>query len=219
MNIGSDNTEVSPMGTTVPERSKLVSLVDFANETEQDESELPLTVLNIPEKEPAYVSLFTKDGAEVTAHYLSGTDTWERGFVHCLGADCPACAAEIKPSRYLLLPIVDLVDATIKVLRVPAKKGVGTLKTELLKVLELPNCGEIVTKITRKQYNYTVDAVRENALNPDVTAAIKRFIEQLEAGVVDLTSVVTRMSASEMLEHEGIAKRLELEGRRPSPAS
>jgi hypothetical protein len=200
--------------TTVQDRPKLVSLLDFGNETEQDKVPPPLTVLGTREEEPVYVSLFTTQGVEVTAHRLDGTD-----FVHCLGKDCPACAAQLKPGLYLLLPLVDLVDATIKILRVPTKKGAGTLKTEILKVLQLPNCGEIVTKISRKKFHYTVDAVREDALNPDVTAAIKRFVEQLEAGLVDITSVVTRMSASEMLQHEGIAKRLELEGRRPSAAS
>jgi hypothetical protein len=85
-----------------------------------------------------------------------------------------------------------------------------------LKVLSLENRAEIVTKITRtKKYQYVVHAHRQDALNPDVAAAVGRFVEQLNAGVADLRSVVTSMPASEMVEHKLVAKRLELEGRGP----
>jgi hypothetical protein len=46
-----------------------------------------------------------------------------------------------------------------------------------------------------------------------VMAAIKRFADQLKANSIDLRSVVTRLPAAEIGQHERIAKRLSLEGR------
>jgi hypothetical protein len=46
-----------------------------------------------------------------------------------------------------------------------------------------------------------------------VAAAIKRFVDQLNAKIIDLRSAVTRLPESEIAQHERIAKRLALEGR------
>jgi hypothetical protein len=191
----------------------LVSLTDWAATTDQDDAPSSLSVLKVS-GEPVYVSFFTDQGADVTAHYLERTETWAGGYVYCLGAGCPACAAHIDRKRFVLLPVADLTDARIKVLRVPSEKGPGKLLTEMLKVLGLPNRAEIVTKISRtSNYQYIVDAHRQDALSPDVMAAIKRFTDQLNANIIDLRSVVTRLPAAEITQHERIAKRLALEGR------
>jgi hypothetical protein len=191
----------------------LVSLTDWAATTDQDDAPSSLAVLKLS-GEPVYVSFFTDQGADVTAHYLERTETWAGGYVHCVGAGCPACAAQIDRKRFVLLPVADLTDARIKILRVASEKGPGKLLTEMLKVLSLPNRAEIVTKISRtSNYQYIVDAHRQDALSPDVMTAIKRFADQLNAGIVDLRSVVTRLPAAEIMQHERISKRLALEGR------
>jgi hypothetical protein len=197
----------------VPERPKIVSLIDFINEPAQDESGAALPVLTIPRRETKYVRLFTYESIDVTVHYLKETDTWAGSYVQCLGQNCPACSARLNPRRYLLLPVADLEDGRVKILRVPADKGTGKFVTEIGKVLKLPNRAEIVVRITlAADHIYIVDVVREEPLDPDIGAAIKQFDQQARANIVDVTSVVTRMSASEMREHEGIAKRLKLEG-------
>jgi hypothetical protein len=190
----------------------LVSLTEWAKAVDEEESQTSLTVLRTS-TEPVYVSLFTDQGADVATHYLERTETWSGGYVYCLGAGCPACAAQIDRKRFVLLPVADLTDARIKILRVPSEKGPGKLLTEILKVLSLENRSEIVTKISRtKGFQYVVETPRQDALSPDVAAAIKRFVDQVAAKVIDLRSVVTSLSASEMSEHERIAKRLGLEG-------
>ena len=199
----------------VADAPAMVSLTDWAATTDQDNASLSLTVLKLS-AEPAYVSLFTDQGADVTTHYLERTETWTGGYVFCLGAGCPACAAQIDRKRFVLLPVTDLTDARVKILRVPSEKGPGKLVTELLKVLGLPNRAEVVTKISRtSNYQYIVDAYRQDALGPDVLAAIKRFVDQLDAKVIDLRSAVTRLPAGEITQHERISKRLALEGRAP----
>jgi hypothetical protein len=199
--------------TDVGDAPAMVSLTGWAATADQDDNSPSLTTLKLS-AEPAYVSLFTDQGADVTAHYLERTETWAGGYVYCLAAGCPACAAQIDRKRFVLLPVADLTDARVKILRVPSEKGPGKLVTELLKVLGLPNRAEVVTKISRtSNYQYIVDAHRQDALGPDVLAAIKRFADQLDAKVIDLRSAVTRLPAGEIAQHERIAKRLALEGR------
>jgi hypothetical protein len=206
-----NNTTNIALENTVTKAPELVSLTDLATESDKHE---PLTVLTT-RAEPVYVSLFTDQSLRVITHYLERAETWSGGLVDCLGKDCPACSALVERKPFGLLPVADLTDGRIKILQVPAEKGPGRLLTELVKVLSLPNRANIVTKISRISYHqYVVAAHREAALNPDVAAAIKRFIEELEAGLVDLRSVITTMPASEMAQHERIARRLELEGRR-----
>ena len=86
------------------------------------------------------------------------------------------------------------------------------LKTGM-KILGLPDRADILTKIVRnKNYQYVVDAHKHGAPNPDVMAAVKRFLERLNAGAIDLRSVVGNLPAEEMAQHERVAKRLALEG-------
>jgi hypothetical protein len=207
-----DATNIA-LENTVAQTPELVSLIDLATEADQSEAGSQLSVLPI-RTEPVFVSLFTDQVLNVITHYLERTDTWSGGYVYCLGKDCPACAALVDRKPFALLPVADLIDGTIKILRVPTEKGPGRLLTELVKVLSLPSRADIVTKISRiSNYQYVVEAHREATLHPDVAAAIKRFVQELETRVVNLQSVITSMSASEMAQHERIARRLELVGR------
>jgi hypothetical protein len=192
--------------------SSLISLNDWLVQADQEGGNASLSVLRLS-SEPTYIGLFTDQGANVTSHYLERTDSWAGGYVECLGEECPACTAQIERKRFLLLPAVDLTDARVKVLRVPFEKGPGKLLTELVKILHLPNRTEVVTKVTRsKDFRYSVDAHHQAKPNPDVLAAIKRFIDDLNAGAVDLKSVITLLPADEIARHERVAKRLALEG-------
>lgn len=215
MNDINTKTTDNDIETAASEAPGLVSLTDWASTADREGTPSSLSVLRLS-AEPAYVSLFTDQGADVTAHHLERTETWTGGYVFCLGAGCPACAAQIDRKRFVLLPVADLTDARVKILRVPSEKGPGKLLTELLKVLSLPNRAEVVTKISRtSNYQYIVDAHRQDALGPDVLAAIKRFVDQLNAKIIDLRSAVTRLPAAEITQHERISKRLALEGRAP----
>jgi len=207
----SNNPASTAIETPAP-ASSLVSLSDWLVTADQDGKNAQLAVLRLT-TEPAYISLFTDQGADIRAHYLEQTENWSGGYVHCLGAGCPACGANIERKRYLLLPVADLTDAAVKVLRVPFEKGPGKLLTELMKILGLPDRADILTKIVRnKNYQYVVDAHKHGAPNPDVMAAVKRFLERLNAGAIDLRSVVGNLPAEEMAQHERVAKRLALEG-------
>jgi hypothetical protein len=73
------------METTASDSPSLVSLTDWAAATDQDDTPSSLAVLKLS-GEPVYVSFFTDQGADVTAHYLERTETWAGGYVYCVGA-------------------------------------------------------------------------------------------------------------------------------------
>src|SRR5262249_18323383 len=94
MNDIINHTTEPGIETAASDSPALVSLTDWAATTEQDEAPSSLTVLKLS-AEPVYVSLFTDQGADVTAHYLERTETWAGGYVYCVGTGCPACTAQI----------------------------------------------------------------------------------------------------------------------------
>jgi hypothetical protein len=200
------------MATSTDTNTKppMVSVTNWLDDESEDGRQLSVLRLSI---EPVYVSLFTDQGCDVETHYLEADAAWSGGYVHCHGESCPACKAQNERKRFLLLPVADLTDGRIKMLRVPAEKGPGRLRTEVIKVLALDDRASIVTKITRgRDYHHTVEALRNEPPGPDIVAAIKHFADAINTGSIDPTSVVIRMTAAEMAEHERVAKRLSLEG-------
>jgi len=206
------NFTSSDQSDTAVQASPLVSLNDWLSGADQDDAAPSLSVVRLS-SEPVYVSLFTHDGMPALAHYLEATETWSGAYVHCLGDECPACKAKIDRKRFLLLPVADLTDAKVKVLRIPQEKGRGKLLTELSKVLALPDRASVITKIMRtNKYEHIVDVIPQGPVGPDVAAAIKRFTQHMQSRTVDLATVIARHSADEMAQHERVAKRLALEG-------
>ena len=102
MNDIVNHTTDPSIETTASASPALVSLTDWAAATDQDDAPSSLAVLKLS-GEPVYVSFFTDQGADVTAHYLERTETWAGGYVNCVGAGCPACAAQIDRKRFVLL--------------------------------------------------------------------------------------------------------------------
>ena len=201
-----------PDGSNPNNEAGFVSLTEVLNEVEEQEQDTTLRTLRIG-PEDVYISVFTESAAKDTTHYLEATETWEKGYYRCLGEGCPACRAGLEPKQYLLLPVVDRVDAQVKVLRMPILRGPGKFLTEFGKVLTAPEREKVVATIRRdRNFVYTV-AIRNTAeVDPQAAAAAKRFKERVENGGLDIRSVHTSISADEMREHETIAKRLKLSG-------
>ena len=99
----------------------MMSLVAFSDEEEQTALAGGIPEMLRISNTASYVSFFTGDGVRVDAHYLEEAEDWSPGYAQCTGDDCPACAAGINRSRFLLLPVVDRVEGKVKLLRVPAQ--------------------------------------------------------------------------------------------------
>jgi len=200
-----------------PEETKsatmMISLAAFSDEEEQAALAGGTPEMLRISNTASYVSFFTGDGVRVDAHYLEEAEDWSPGYVQCIGDDCPACAAGINRSRFLLLPVVDRVEGKVKLLRIPAPKGPGKLLTEIMKILGLENRDDVIAKITREgRFAYQVEPKPAPELDPEVIRAVKRFKESLDEGGIDLTDSVTKFTADEIATHPKIAQRLRLEG-------
>ena len=179
-----------------------------ANETKASS----LRVMNIG-RNPAYVSFFLRNGPRITAHFLDPSSNWAGGYVECLGDDCPACEAGLQSDRFVLLPVVDRVTAKIALLRIPSVQGPGKLATELTKVLSQPDLDKVIAKISKAgNYSYHVDVLHDGKHDPEAVQAVRRYADQCDQGLVDLTIGYTRLDANEMASSSCIAKILQLEG-------
>lgn len=202
---------MTSLSDNTPSPSK-TSLLDFAAGAPEPEAPTRLETLRLSE-EPAFVSLFTTDVEQEQVHWLGETDAFEKGYYRCNGAGCPACAAQIRRSSNLLLPVLDRTDGRVKVLRVSDRRGPGQLLTELAKVLGAEDASRLVTQITRgRDYKYTVTTRSEMDLDPDAARAIKRYADAVDAGELDIRDVSLGIPDEEMAKHEKIAKVLSLMG-------
>ena len=189
---------------------QMTSIDDLLN-AEEEIADQPLQTVWL-KAEPSYLNIFTKDVLPVDAHYLRGDAALANGYYRCLGDDCPACKAEFQTQHFLLMPVVDFVDATVKILRIPRQKGPGKLLSEIGKVTSLPDPSSVMTKIIKGSDNkYSVE-IRQHSPDGDIAAAVKRFQKQFNTGMVDIGSVVPEISKEDVASHAEVAKKLQLEG-------
>ena len=189
-----------------------ISLLDALAETEADDESGAVEMLRIG-ADASFVSLFTEDVIPVSSHFLEATDSWDRTYARCLGDDCPACKAGLSRAEHLLLPVIDRIEGRVKVLRITRQKGPGKLLTELGQVLAMPNREDLVLRITRKKnFVHTVTFESEQAFDPELAQAVRSFTDKVEAGVLDVTSVIPVFPAEELATHEKIARALKLSG-------
>ena len=179
--------EEEQLTTNTNPKPPLVSITSWLDDDESQGGR-PLSALRLS-TEPVYVSLFTDQGCRCRGA-LSGSDRWlvrrlcplpRQGLSGMRGADRPqtvSAAAGRRSDR-----------RQVKLLRVPAEKGPGRLRTEIVKVLGLPDRAGIVTRITpRAGLPVHRRCASQDALAPDVAAAIKRFVDALDAKLIDLRS-------------------------------
>ena len=176
-----DNSAVL-LNQGVRDKSEFVSLTDWLTEDDPgDVGHLETIRLN---QEPKYLSLFTETLVKADAHFLDANKTFpDRGYYRCLGDDCPACKAEIEKKKFMLLPVADLEDGQIKILRIPRARGVGKLANELGKVLSLDDPSEVIAVVTMdKNYGYSVSTKQSVEFSADIAEAIKRFEKNVSDG-------------------------------------
>lgn len=192
--------------------TQTVSLVDYAAAKEDDHSG-PLETVRFS-LEPKFLVFFTGDAVPIDHHFLEADENLpKRGYYKCLGEECPACKAQIERRSSFLIPVVDLDDCSIKVLRVPKERGNGKLVTELGPVLSLPDPSKTICVISRdRNFKYSIKVQENETFQADVAPAIKNFKERLEAGEITLSDVIETISTEEMAAHSKITNRLKFGG-------
>ena len=159
--------------------------------------------------EPATLVLFTADVEAVSMHYESGEPF--RYYVICPAAGCPVCFIGTASQQVALLPAYNLETRAVEVLRVPTRRGPGSLATLLMPLLKDPSIGGKVVLLSRDGQRYTA---RSQPLADDADhgdAAIAAFLEAQKNGL-KLADAFSQPTAAELAEVERIRRKLDAIG-------
>ncbi len=184
------------------------NLIDLYDSTADSEDGGQLTERRIGQ-EPALVVLFTAATEQVKLHF---EDTPEYScFVECPGPRCPLCHLGKAAQTYWLIPVFDLEDAKVKVLRVSARKGVGTLAHQLVPLLRNQSARPEITQISRTGKTYKVKSSPLQETADDGREVIAAFLKEREQGL-KLVSAFPSPTAAELASTERTRHKLELLG-------
>ena len=156
------------------------------------------------------VRLFTADYEPVILHFSKSEKL--KGFFRCLGESngCPACAAGLTRTNYILLPVYSVKEATVGVLRVSESDSHTSLLPQLLEVLSGDTSQSFQTITRIDNFNFKVAST--NSKNQRLLGAdtITEFMTQVQKGNVELNSIYPHVTAEEMLEDDQISLAIEL---------
>lgn len=155
---------------------------------------------------------FTASVVRVKVHYLNSASI--RDYTHCNGDGCILCRLARQPETRDLLPVYDAVDKVVGVLPISTNLRANSLRPQLMAVLQRLKDQPRVLLGLRKADNvrFTVATydLPENA--DDGADVILRFMEDFDAGKIDLGSVFTRLSNDELAAIPEIAGAMTLKG-------
>ena len=181
----------------------MISLIDFYTGSEGDANPT-LSEMRLG-SEPAMALLFTADAQETRLHYIG--DESVRSYVVCPGTGCPACHCGVEPRQFNLLPVFDVAACAVKVLRVSARRQQDGLGPLLLPHLRDKAIASKLILISRNGATYTLEARLLAAHANRGEAAIKAFLDELQAGL-KLETSFPRMSPEELAEVPAITAKL-----------
>jgi hypothetical protein len=153
--------------------------------------------------------LFTRDFEPVDLHYLD-VETY-RCYGRCPGRGCPLCYLGIAPNKFALTPVFNIAAAEVQTLRIPSRRGIGSLFAGLQPVLSDPGVADKVALISRTGNRYTVRAQPLAETADHGEAAIARFEEDVNAGL-KLSSAFIAPAAAELAEIPSIRRKLDAIG-------
>jgi hypothetical protein len=179
-----------------------VNLLDVAA---AEPGESLLEVVRLGSDETAIIP-FTADSEAVDLHYCSETEI--NSYVICNGPDCVLCRIGRKRDQRLLLPVYLPASGGVGILPVSRSLRPFALLPQISNVLKADK--PMVMFVTREGAKYIVSTAE---LQKDVDggeAAIRRFLDDYEAGLHDLTSVYPRIDNEELAAVEEIGRMMAL---------
>lgn len=184
------------------------SFLDFYDTVDGPSDGAPLTERRLGE-EPALVILFSTASEVTRLHYEDASEY--STYVVCPGDRCPLCHLGKAAQSYLLLPVYDLEDAKVKVLRVSTRKSVGALAPQLVPLLRKQTTRPEITQISRKRGTYTVKSSPLQETADDGREVIAAFLKECEHGL-KLVSAFPSPTAAELASTERTRRKLEALG-------
>lgn len=188
---------------------KKVNVLEIAEET-ANQSLKTLEPVKLGENDTTVI-FFTPDAVEVAAHYCAEKDI--RDYVLCNSPECVLCQIGRERIEMVLIPVYLPISETIGVIRARNKHSARALLPQIAECMKGASNGDrYAAFITRKggDYNVATRKLPDDADGGD--EAIKKYMENVKTGVVDLSTVVSKIKNKTLTENPQINKELHYRG-------
>ena len=167
----------------------------------------PLELVRLDRNETAVIP-FTADGPRVNLHFCKEADI--NAYIVCNGEECILCRTGRDRAERILIPVYLPVSQTVGILPVGLSLRPFALLPQLGALLKADT--RKVIFITRDGGNFLVSTRDFPEDTDDGAAAIRAYLDNYEAGRIDLIGVYPRMSNEQLLEIPEIARSAALKG-------
>ena len=153
------------------------------------------------------IKVFSDFVEEVKLHFSMNEET--RGYYKCLGKDCPACKAGIRPSVYCLLPVYNVAQDAIQVLRMSVVKGPRKIFSLVMGCFDDPKIYKKLVKITRDgRSSYKLEVFESDRAKLAGVDKIKAFLDTFDTEKSNLTDIYPLYSVDEVKDMPDVSRRL-----------
>ena len=162
----------------------------------------PMPVLSLWWVTKHYVMFFTFHPGHFGSHYDK-----DEGSYHCLGDECPACKAGVKLTEHVYVPVWDVLNRRIAVLKFEMSKGGPAAKIVPFLETYKDRLADIVVVIDCKGRGEFSLTAHEPLPETDRGALeCKGFCEAMEAGAIDLRDCVKQLKPAQIAALRSVKK-------------
>ncbi len=156
-----------------------------------------------------HVIPFTDRGVRVKIHFLNEAEY--RGYIPCNGDVCDACRVGYSAMDWILLPVYNPDAAAVQVLQLSIAKRPGALLPQLAPLI---NSGQPLLAMLqqRPDKTYSVNSMPLTHGDDAGESSIVDFLAKMNAGQVDLASVLNHLSNEDLRAIPAIAAKLKRKG-------
>ena len=183
------------------------NVVDLLSLSENGATSQTLELIKIGEDDSLIVP-FTARSVETVVHFCKETEI--NGYVCCNGDGCVLCRIGKKQEPRLLLPVYVPMERLVKVLPLSRSFRPGALLPQILNVLKAETRSVVIVSRQNMRYVVATRILPDDA--DDGATQIRSFLEEWDAGRVDLTAVYQRIDNGHLAVCEGISQAMRVLG-------
>lgn len=160
-----ENNELQPheVLADVPETEQVdpfLNILDLDTESEPTSGQLPLPMVRVSDNDVALVRIITATMLPVDTHFFQQDEF--RGYLHCNGDSCALCLYGKKKSPQYLMPVMDINNQEVALLRITANKGAGALLPQIIPLVrqfEKDSTAATVVQVQRNGVRFHVSPI------------------------------------------------------------
>jgi hypothetical protein len=180
----------------------ILDLLDAPNQPEPSPGAPPL--ITLWGMGVYYLMFFTLDPDQFATHY----DEDARGAYLCLGAACAACAAGLRATEHVYLPVWDAQNRRLAVLKFDTRdNGPAATLVPFLRTYQAQLADIVAVVSCRGRGEFTIVAHAPLPETDRGALACQAFAQGLENGAITLRSCVRRLTAEQIADLPAVRKR------------